>query len=139
MAYANDMAGHFFIILKNELKYIPLLGPGMLFFSFVFLARNWAQDKPRFRHRLDKLKRKQRNPMTGNSELVPMWMLIFPEGTNMSQNGRAKSKAWAEKSGKVDLKHALLPRSTGLHFCLEQLKGTLDWVYDCTMAYEGMP
>jgi len=68
-----------------------------------------------------------------------MWMLIFPEGTNISQNGREKSRAWAEKSGKVDLKHALLPRSTGLHFCLEELQDTVDWVYDCTLAYEGVP
>ncbi|KAK4690495.1 hypothetical protein P7C71_g6307, partial [Lecanoromycetidae sp. Uapishka_2] len=41
--------------------------------------------------------------------------------------------------GVKNLDHALLPRSTGLHFCLQELKGTVDWVYDCTVAYEGIP
>jgi len=35
------------------------------------------------------------------------------------------------------MKYTLLPRSTGLFFCLQQLQGTVEWVYDCTIAYEG--
>lgn len=72
-------------------------------------------------------------------EYNPMWMLIFPEGTNLSKNGRKKSAAWAQKQNISDLQHALLPRSTGLHFCLEQLGDTVEWIYDCTLAYEGIP
>ncbi len=45
----------------------------------------------------------------------------------------------AEKNGLEDMKHQLLPRSTGLHFCLQELKDTTDWLYDCTIAYEGVP
>lgn len=47
--------------------------------------------------------------------------------------------AFAEKAGLKDMKHCLLPRSTGMQFCLEELKETVDWVYDCTIAYEGIP
>jgi lysocardiolipin and lysophospholipid acyltransferase len=68
-----------------------------------------------------------------------MWLLLFPEGTNLSSNGRAASKKWADKNGIVDLRHALLPRSTGLHFSLEELKDSVEWMYDCTLAYEGVP
>ena len=68
-----------------------------------------------------------------------MWLLIFPEGTNLSANTRKKSVAWSQKSGIPDLKHLLLPRATGMHFCLAELKGTVNWVYDCTVAYEGVP
>jgi len=68
-----------------------------------------------------------------------MWLLIFPEGTNLSHNGRESSRKWAEKQEMSDLRHALLPRSTGLLFCLQELKDTTEWIYDCTVAYEGVP
>lgn len=133
------MHGHIFIILKESLKYLPFLGPGMLFYGFVFLARNWVKDKPRFEHRLKKLNSRHSGPLSGSHPLDPMWLLIFPEGTNLSFNGRVISKKWAEKIGVKDFKHLLLPRSTGLHFSLQQLQETVHWVYDCTIAYGGVP
>lgn len=133
------MHGHLYIILKESLKYIPLIGNGMQFFSFIFLSRKWATDKPRFQHRLQKLNTRHKGPMSGEHDLDPMWLLIFPEGTNLSSNGREASERWAKKSSQADLRHALLPRSTGLFFCLQELKETTEWVYDCTMAYEGVP
>lgn len=139
IAYTSRMHGHLYIILKESLKYIPIIGNGMQFFSFIFLSRKWATDKPRFQHRLQKLNARHKGPMSGDHDLDPMWLLIFPEGTNLSQNGRDSSARWAEKSSQNDLRHALLPRSTGLFFCLHELKGTTEWVYDCTMAYEGVP
>jgi 1-acyl-sn-glycerol-3-phosphate acyltransferase len=139
-AYTNSMHGHIFIILKESLKYVPLLGPGMMFFGFIFLARKWVSDKERFAHRLNKLKTYHAGPLSGGREsLDPMWLLMFPEGTNLCVNGRNASQKWAEKQGIPDMKHQLLPRSTGLHFCLNELKGTVEWVYDCTMGYEGVP
>lgn len=135
IAYTARMHGHIFIILKESLKYVPILGWGMQFFSFIFLSRNWTKDRERFAHRLGKLKRKQDGKDTYN----PMWMLIFPEGTNLSPSARRKSRAWAEKQGIRDCEHVLLPRSTGLKFCLEELGDTVEWVYDCTLAYEGIP
>ncbi|KAH0544408.1 hypothetical protein FGG08_001434 [Glutinoglossum americanum] len=139
IAYTNSMHGHMYIILKESLKYIPIIGPGMMFYGFIFLARRWAKDKPRFEHRLQKLKSSHSGPLSGSKGLDPMWLMIFPEGTNLSLNGRNSSAKWAEKQGMKDLKHQLLPRSTGLLFCLKELKGTVDWVYDCTVAYEGIP
>lgn len=68
-----------------------------------------------------------------------MWLIIFPEGTNLSATTREKSKKWAEKNNLQDMKHQLLPRSTGLRFCLNELKDTTEWLYDCTIAYEGVP
>ena len=139
MAYTSAMHGHIFIVLKQSLKYIPVLGPGMMFYGFVFMARNWTRDKPRLQHRLQKLKARHRGPLSGSQSLDPMWLLIFPEGTNLSANTRKKSAHWAEKQGISDLQHLLLPRSTGLLYCLRELQGTVDWVYDCTVAYEGIP
>ncbi len=139
VAYTNRMHGHVFIVLKESLKYIPVLGPGMMFYGFVFMARNWARDKPRLQHRLQKLKSRHGGPLSGSESLDPMWLMIFPEGTNLSGNTRKGSAKWAEKQGIKDFQHQLIPRSTGLFYCLQELKATVDWVYDCTVAYEGIP
>lgn len=98
--------------------------------NLVFMARKWEKDKPRLAHRLSKL---------ANAVDDPMWLLIFPEGTNLSPNTRPKSIAWAKKQDRDPPKHELLPRSTGLRFCLQNLHTSVHWLYDCTLAYEGVP
>jgi 1-acyl-sn-glycerol-3-phosphate acyltransferase len=133
------MHGHIYIILKESLKYVPVIGWGMMFYGFIFMSRKMATDQPRLAHRLKQLKTRHSGPMSGTEGFDPMWLLIFPEGTNASDNGRRKSKQWAEKTGIKDMEHQLLPRSTGMYFCLNELEGTVDYVYDCTLAYEGIP
>ena len=123
------MHGRIYIILKESLKNVPIFGWGAQFYNFIFLSRKWETDKSRFQRHLSQLS----NPKD------PMWLLIFPEGTNLSETTRAKSKAWAEKQGINDMKHQLLPRKTGLQFCLQRLKESTNWLYDCTIAYEGVP
>ncbi|KAH8815676.1 acyltransferase-domain-containing protein [Xylogone sp. PMI_703] len=141
IAYANQpqMHGHIYIILKESLKYIPIIGQGMMFYGFIFMSRKMATDQARLAHRLEKLKERHSGPLSGSAGYDPMWLLLFPEGTNASNNSRNKSAQWAEKIGVQDMQHVLLPRSTGTFFCLNELKGTVDYVYDCTVAYEGVP
>lgn len=136
-SYTAKMHGYIYIILKESLKYIPVLGQGMTFYGFIFMARKWLSDKPRLQHRLDKLKLKREGSQS--SVFDPMWLLIFPEGTNMSANTKRRSDDYGTKQGITPHRHQLLPRSTGLFFCLQQLRGTVDWVYDCTIGYEGPP
>ena len=128
IAYTNGMHGRLYIILKESLKNIPVVGWGMQLSQFIFMKRNWEQDKPNMKKHLANLRRPQ----------DPMWLMIFPEGTNLAPDTREKSRAWARKNGIKDMQHQLLPRSTGLHFCLEQLQGSMDYLYDCTIAYEGV-
>jgi 1-acyl-sn-glycerol-3-phosphate acyltransferase len=123
------MHGRIYIILKESLKNVPIFGWGAQFYNFIFLSRKWETDKSRFQRHLSQL----------SDPKDPMWLLIFPEGTNLSETTRAKSKAWAEKQGISDMKHQLLPRKTGLQFCLQRLKESTNWLYDCTIAYEGVP
>ncbi|PSR82649.1 acyltransferase-domain-containing protein [Coniella lustricola] len=140
VGYANNpqMHGYLYIILKESLKFIPVIGPGMMFYGFIFMSRKMSVDQPRMAYRLGKLKMKHTAP-NGSSFLNPMWLLLFPEGTNLSDNGRVKSAKWAAKAGIKDCAHLLLPRSTGMYFVLKELKGTVEYVYDCTVAYEGIP
>lgn len=129
IAYTNKMHGRIYIILKESLKSLPIFGWGAQFYNFIFLSRKWETDKYRFKSALNHLK----------SPNDPMWLLIFPEGTNLSAVTREKSAAWAKKSGVPDMKHQLLPRTTGLQFCLQELRQSTNWLYDCTIAYEGVP
>jgi 1-acyl-sn-glycerol-3-phosphate acyltransferase len=138
-AYTSRMHGHVYIILKESLKYTPLLSPGILFYGFVFMTRKWASDQRRMKYRLQKLNTRHTGPMSGSQSFDPMWLMVYPEGTNLSSNTRKTSVKWAEKQGIPDLRHELLPRSTGLRFCLQELAETVEWVYDCTIAYEGVP
>ena len=138
-AYTSLMHGRVFIILKESLKYIPIVGQGMMFYGFIFMARKWLSDKPRLQHRLEKLKTRRTDPQSGQPQYNPMWLLIFPEGTNLSINTKRRSDEYGRKQGLPSFKHQVLPRSTGLFFCLQQLRGTVEWVYDSTIAYEGPP
>ena len=139
IAYTSQMHGHIYIVLKESLKYIPIIGPAMMIFGFIFMSRKWAYDKDRIKYRLQKLTARHKGPLSGSQDLDPMWFLIFPEGTNVSSNTRKGSAKWAEKQGIKDMRWQVLPRTTGLQFCLSELKGTLEWVYDVTVGYEGIP
>lgn len=123
------MHGRIFIVLKESLRRIPVIGWGMQLYQFIFLKRNWEKDKAHLAERMQML----------NKSKDPMWLLMFPEGTNLAESTREKSKKWAKKNGIADMRHQLLPRSTGLQFCLQQLRQTVGYVYDCTIAYEGVP
>lgn len=134
--------GHVYIILKESLKYVPIIGPAMQFFGFVFMARKWSSDQERMRFRLQKLSEKKEG---GSPD--PMYLLIFPEGTNISANTRRQSEEYCAKQSALypdqppmqSLRHQILPRSTGLQFCLNELGDTIEYLYDCTIAYEGIP
>ena len=129
IGYAAGMHGRIYVVLKESLKRIPVIGWGMQFAQFIFLKRKWEQDKPRMAAHLQKF----------NNPKDPMWLMMFPEGTNLADSTREASKKWAEKNGIDDMQHMLLPRSTGLQFILQELRNTVDYVYDCTIAYEGVP
>ena len=129
IGYAAGMHGRIYVVLKESLKRIPVIGCGMQFAQFIFLKRKWEQDKPRMAAHLQKF----------NKPKDPMWLMMFPEGTNLADSTREASKKWAEKNGINDMQHVLLPRSTGLQFILQELRQTVDYVYDCTIAYEGVP
>lgn len=130
-AYTTRRHGNLFIILKDSLQKIPIFGHGMMFFSWIFLSRRWDTDRSKLHHRM--------GHFSGIGKSDPMWLLIFPEGTNLSENTRNISNKWAEKMGIPSLRHLILPRSRGLQFCLEELGDSVEWIYDCTIAYSDIP
>ncbi|KAK9449561.1 acyltransferase-domain-containing protein [Limtongia smithiae] len=128
IAYTGHVHGNIYIILKESLKNIPFVGWGMQYFRFIFLSRRWEKDETRLH-----------NAVTQINEDVdwPAWVLIFPEGTNITQSGIDKSHKYAQKFGYREPQHLLLPRARGLYYVLKHMN--VPYLYDCTVAYEGVP
>lgn len=78
----------------------------------------------------------------GGSE-SPVHLLLFPEGWSMYNNGEnrksvlARSNEFAKREGRPQLRHLLLPRTTGFNASLDCLRESSPVVYDVTMAYRG--
>ncbi|KAL4068237.1 acyltransferase-domain-containing protein [Scleroderma yunnanense] len=123
-----------FIVLKKSLKWVPILGPGMQMFRFIFLARSWSLDQAQLEKKLSKLGKK------AEKEDNPFALILFPEGTLVSRDTRPISRRYAEKLGIPDLNNTLLPRSTGLHYCLRSLAPRLPTLklLDVTITYPGV-
>ncbi|KAI9105883.1 acyltransferase-domain-containing protein [Phlyctochytrium arcticum] len=129
LAWKKNAHGCLKIILKKSLKHLPVFGWGMQFFEFIFLARKWALDRTvmsKILHRCQQDK-------------LPLWLAIFPEGTVITDDTRSKSRAYAKKMDiPDDPAHVLIPKSTGLFYCLKNLQPDVTHLFDITMGYEGL-
>ncbi|KAJ2685486.1 hypothetical protein IWW39_004237 [Coemansia spiralis] len=128
LAYLEQCDGFVKIILKADLKHIPVFGWGMRLFDFIFLKRKWADDQQTFTKHMQRIVEHE----------DPSWLLIFPEGTVVCNKRVAISNKYADKMGYKRPEHTLLPRVNGTRFCLSQLRGRIPYVYDLTMGYEGL-
>ena len=45
MLYLADLHASVIIMLKASLKWLPLIGPAMQMFRFVFMQKNWLLDR----------------------------------------------------------------------------------------------
>ncbi|KAJ3551374.1 hypothetical protein NM688_g4742 [Phlebia brevispora] len=124
-----------FIVLKRSLKWVPIIGWGMQFFNFIFLARSWASDRVHLAKSLSWLGNR------AEKRDIPLTFILYPEGTLVSKDTRPVSKKYAEKLGIADMQHTLLPRSTGLQYSLRTLAPRIPSLklIDITMAYPGIP
>jgi lysocardiolipin and lysophospholipid acyltransferase len=129
-AFTAKAHGGVYILLKDSLKWIPIFGWGMQFFNFIFLSRKWVNDETILDQGVDRLRREKE---------WPAWLLLFPEGTTFSRNGVAKSVAYGKKAD-LDLpQHLLLPRSRGLRHSILKLDSSIEYLYDATIHYSGIP
>ncbi|EGO00364.1 hypothetical protein SERLA73DRAFT_180941 [Serpula lacrymans var. lacrymans S7.3] len=124
-----------FIVLKRSLKWVPILGWGMQFYNFIFLARSWASDRLHLSSQLSKLGKQ------AQQQDKPLTFILYPEGTLVSRDTRPISKRYADKLGTPDLLNVLLPRSTGLHYSLRSLTPRIPSLrmLDITIIYPGVP
>ncbi|KAL7296346.1 hypothetical protein TKK_0010360 [Trichogramma kaykai] len=117
-------------ILKEPLKHIP--GPGWLMQmgNFLFVKRNWQEDRRSLARSLGHLS--ERSPTCQ--------LLLFPEGTSYHSSTKRSSDAYAAKMGLPIYRRVLHPRTTGFGFVARHRseRANLDAVYDITVAYPDL-
>ncbi|XP_068437007.1 lysocardiolipin acyltransferase 1 isoform X1 [Clinocottus analis] len=115
------------ICLKAALKAVPGFGWAMQMACFVFIQRRWEEDKKHLANMLDYF----------CDIREPLQLLLFPEGTDLTENTRAKSDVFAAQNNLPKFEYVLHPRSTGFTFIVDRLRkgDNLDAVHDITVAY----
>jgi len=115
------------VILKENLKYIPLIGYAMYLLEFLFLKRDWESDRSNLERRLRHFAR----------DHVPVILILFPEGTTINTRALEKSHTYSREKQRPNLDLVLLPRTTGFEACLKSLGSGHHIIYDVTMAFSG--
>lgn len=137
---SSRLGGHFHIIMK-DLSNIPILGYGMKNFNFMFLSRKWESDKAVLSRQLATIDSNARGVGPSNKDNKEYWpysVLIYPEGTVVSENTKQRSSKFLAEKGLPPLKYVLFPRVRGLYLTLRGLRKSATVVYDVTCGYSGL-
>ncbi|KAK8698825.1 hypothetical protein V6N13_114931 [Hibiscus sabdariffa] len=126
LALRKDCLGYIKYILKSSLMKLPVFGWAFHILEFIPVERKWEVDEANMRQMLSKFK----DPRD------PLWLVLFPEGTDFTDQKCLRSQKYAAENGLPILKNLLLPKSKGFNACLEDLRSTLDAVYDVTIGYK---
>ncbi|XP_020530272.1 probable 1-acyl-sn-glycerol-3-phosphate acyltransferase 5 isoform X7 [Amborella trichopoda] len=90
------------------------------------LERKWEIDEPVMHRMLS----------TFQDPRDPLWLAVFPEGTDFTEQKCLRSQQFARDNGLPVLKNVLLPKTRGFCLCLSTLRNSLDAVYDVTIGYK---
>ena len=131
LARAKKRVGDLKWFVKDILKYTPGVGWGMLFLDCLFIKRNWTNDRDKIHRVFEKILKYR----------VPLWVMLFAEGTRITPAKLERSRKYAVEKGHMKpLEHLLLPRTKGFVATTQALRGHLDAVYDVTIGYvDGVP
>lgn len=127
LALRKGCLGHIKYVLKSSLMKLPIFGWGFHILEFVPLERKWEVDEPVLRQKLSTLSDPQ----------DPLWLAIFPEGTDFTEQKSKSSRKFAAEVELPVLFNVLLPKTKGFCACLESLRDSIDAVYDLTIAYKN--
>ncbi|XVF63924.1 hypothetical protein PTKIN_Ptkin09bG0125400 [Pterospermum kingtungense] len=127
LAMRKGCLGYIKYILKSSLMKIPVLGWGFHILEFISVDRKWETDENVMLQMLSTFK----NPRD------PLWLALFPEGTDFTEEKCKKSQKFAAEVGLPVLTNVLLPKTRGFLLCLETLRDSLDAVYDLSIAYKN--
>lgn len=126
-ALRKGCLGYIKYVLKSSLMKLPIFGWGFHILEFIPVERKWEVDESVMRGMLSNFSDRQ----------DPLWLAVFPEGTDYTEQKCARSQKFAKENGLPVLKNVLLPKTRGFNVCMEILRGSLDAVYDVTIAYKN--
>jgi len=129
VAQRRGSLGRVRYVLKTGIKYLPLYGWYLHLHGSFYIKRSGFQ-KNTLKTQLAK----------ANKTKEPMWLIIYPEGTRLNPESMKlmkSSKDFSESQGIPAFKHLLHPRLRGFHTCIQGLQGSVESVFDVTIAYSG--
>lgn len=126
LALRKDRLGYIKYILKSSVRNAPIFGWGFHILEFILVERKWEVDEPVIQSMLSTFKDPQ----------DPLWLILFPEGTDFTDQKCLRSQRFAEENHLPILKNVLQPKTKGFYSCLTLLRDSLDAVYDITIAYK---
>lgn len=127
ISFASGCISYTTWLAKDAIKYVPGLGWGLAFLETVFLKRDWMSDEKNIRATFARFV----------DEKVPIWLIMFPEGTRMTPAKHEKSVALSKEKGTHEFKHLLYPRPRGFSAAVLGLRDHIDAVYSVTIGYEN--
>ncbi|KAJ7197311.1 hypothetical protein O6H91_Y504500 [Diphasiastrum complanatum] len=125
LALRKSRIGYVKYVVKSSVRNAPIFGWAFYVVEFLLLDRKWELDEPIIKSYLSSFQDKR----------DPLWLIIFPEGTDFTEQKMLKGQQFAEIRGLPKLENVLMPRTRGFIACLSQLHSSLDAVYDLTIGY----
>ncbi|KAL6504665.1 1-acyl-sn-glycerol-3-phosphate acyltransferase 4 [Orobanche hederae] len=119
LALRKGCLGYIKYVLKSSLMKLPIFGWGFHVLEFIPVERKWEVDESIMRQMLS----------TFADQRDPLWLSVFPEGTDYTEQKCIKSQKFAIENGLPVLKNVLLPKTRGFISCLEILRDSLDAAY----------
>jgi len=114
-------------ILKDSIRGVPIFGWIMTAFMYIFLSRkNREFDVKHIQNMVRYLISSGDRPT----------LMIFPEGTDLTDESVVKSQEYSEKHGFPKMKYVLCPKISGVETVLDRLRGHGAAVHDMTLAYK---
>jgi 1-acyl-sn-glycerol-3-phosphate acyltransferase len=130
LAHRKDRLGDLKFFVKEELKWVPGMGWGMVFLGCVFVRRDWTRDQARIRRAFAAIV----------DERLPVWLVTYPEGTRLTAAKLERARRYARERGLEPPRHVLVPRTKGFAAAVQALRNHVAAVYDLTVGYEeGVP
>ena len=126
IAREQQRLGDLKFFVKDIVKYVPGVGWGMLFLGCIYVKRKWSVDR-------DHLRRMFRRFV---DRRIPLWLVMFVEGSRMRVDKVERSRRIAERRGMKPIRHVMIPQNRGFIATVQSRRGHVTAVYDFTIGYE---
>lgn len=128
IARKNNMIAHLKYAVKDGLRVFPVFYQMLVYIGFLVLRRSFESDRQRIVRYFGFFKNNQ----------IPMWFVLYPEGSRFSEKLKTASWEYSDRKGMRRLDNVLFPRYKGFKLVCEQLRGTrIRNIADITFFYMG--
>lgn len=128
LAITQGMLSCLKYLIKQAVIYVPVFGIGMKVAGFLYIKRDISHDRQRIINYCKFMKETR----------LPIWLILYPEGTRFREEKRAASQEFSRNRGLPVLKNVLTPRTQGFKLLAQSFKGShIKNVVDMTIFFDS--